>query len=129
MGIESFYVNIEMKNEENYDFSKVVVLFSEVIDNKRNITISYSLVSFFDGLRQIYSFIKENEANIYLVESRRENITSSTGSFMSFLEKMFMLWKIKIDSFQSQYGALIVKSGEEFFTAYKKGLKKYLYKK
>ena len=37
MGIESFYVNIEMKNEENYEFSKVVVLFSEVIDNKRNI--------------------------------------------------------------------------------------------
>jgi hypothetical protein len=83
MGIESYYVKIEIK-KDSYDLNSLNAI--ETIDKNDclQITFSYSFISFFDGLIIIYNFINEYNDYIYKIESLKENITVNSTSFPLF---------------------------------------------
>ena len=127
MGIESFYINLELNEDKSYDFSDVSIIFLNKIDNKVNITISFALVSFFDGTYQMYSFISRYRNYIISAESLKEDIIQSIVCFDAFLGKMYDIWKDKIKNFHTDYGRFLIKPNSEFYKNYKK-IRKYMHK-
>lgn len=127
MGMESFYINLSLRNNCSYDLSNLTVIFSDIVGNQRNITISYSLLSFFDGVSQIYNFINKYKNNILRIESKREDIKQSTDNFLCFFEKVYSLWEEKLNNFRLEYGYFLIKPNDDFFKSYKK-LRKYIKK-
>lgn len=125
MGMESFYINLTLNNDYLYDFSDLMIISSDIVDNKITITISYSLFSFFDGLSLAYSFIKKYESNILSVESKKEDLKQSTDNFLCFFDKMYCIWENKINNFRLEYGYFLINPNDDFFKSYKK-LKKYI---
>lgn len=120
MGMESFYVNIGLRKDCACDVSNVSIIYSDIGDYKRNIVVSYSFLSFFDGIGLIYAFIRENEKNVLGIESRKKDITNATGSFLEFFTAMYHIWEEKLNAFHSDYGFLSIDSGDVFFKTYKK---------
>ena len=127
MGMESFYINLSLRNNCSYDLSNLTVIFSDIVGNQRNITISYSLLSFFDGVSQIYNFINKYKSNILRIESKKEDIKQSTDNFLLFFEKVYSLWEEKLNSFRLEYGYFLINPNDDFFKNYKK-LRKYIKK-
>ena len=127
MGMESFYINLSLRNNCSYDLSNLTVIFSDIVGNQRNITISYSLLSFFDGVSQIYNFINKYKNNILRIESKREDIKQSTDNFLCFFEEVYSLWEEKLNNFRLEYGYFLIKPNDDFFKSYKK-LRKYIKK-
>ena len=127
MGMESFYINLSLRNNCSYDLSNLTVIFSDIVGNQRNITISYSLLSFFDGVSQIYTFINKYKNNILRIESKREDIKQSTDNFLCYFEKVYSLWEEKLNNFRLEYGYFLIKPNDDFFKSYKK-LRKYIKK-
>lgn len=127
MGIESYYVNIRIKKDA-YDLNSLNVI--DVIDNidSLNITISYSIISFFEGLINIYNFINKHKDNIYQIESLQEDITKNTTSFTEFFVKMYELWKNKINVFHKEFGLFLINSDSDFYKLYLKHFKRSMRK-
>lgn len=125
MGMESFYVNFHMKNNTEYELLNMNISWLDVGDKDIYFTVSYALISFFDGICQIYAFIDMYRNEIKLIESMKVDITDSMDTFKMFLEKMIGLWDEKIRTFQQEYGMLLIGPNEEFFKKYKK-LKKHM---
>lgn len=127
MGMESFYINLTLRNHCSYDLSDLTVIFSDIVEDQRNITISYSFLSFFDGLSRIYDFINTYKNNIISIESKKEDIKQSTDNFLCFFEKVYSLWKENLNNFRSEYGYLFINPNDDFFKCYKK-LRKHIKK-
>ena len=127
MGMESFYINIILCKDCECNLSDFAVIYTEITDSQKSVVISYSFLSFFDSLCQIYSFIKKNEEKIVEIESLHEDITNSIDSFMEFFAKIYSVWKNKLNAFHSDYGFLLVGSGSDFFKIRRK-LKKFIFK-
>lgn len=127
MGMESFYINLTLCNNCSYDLSGLTVIFSDIIGNQRNITVSYSILSFFDGVSRIYAFIDKYKNNILKIESQNEDLQPSADHFLSFFEKVYRLWEEKINNFRLQYGYFLINPNDDFFKSYKK-LRKHMKK-
>ena len=125
MGIESFYVNIHMKKHMEYDLSDLSIYSLNSNENQISFTISYAIISFFDGICQIYSFTERYRSEIISIESKRIELMGSLDSFVRFAEKMIELWGEKIFNFQREYGKFLIGPNEEFYKKYKK-IKKYM---
>lgn len=119
MGIESYYVKIEIK-KDSYDLNCLNAI--EVIDKNDclQITFSYSFISFFDGLITIYNFINEYNDNIYKIESHKKDITVNSTSFPLFFLKMYELWNNKIKGFHTEFGLFLINSNDDFYKFYRK---------
>ena len=70
MGMESFYINLTLCNDCSYDLSDLTVISSDIVDNQKILTISYSLFSFFEGISLVYAFIQKYKSSILGVERR-----------------------------------------------------------
>ncbi|HHU80747.1 MAG TPA: hypothetical protein GXZ35_05375 [Acholeplasmataceae bacterium] len=127
MGIESYYVKIEIK-KDSYDLNSLNAI--ETIDKNDclQITFSYSFISFFEGLIIIYNFINEYNDYIYKIESLKENITVNSTSFPLFFLKMYELWNNKIKGFHTEFGLFLINPNDDFYKLYRKYFKKNMRK-
>jgi len=126
MGSESFYINLV--TDANCQLpDDCLILYNETICNKKNITLSFSLYSFFDGLFYMYSVIERYKENIFSIESRGKNIDMSINNFKEFFLELYDIWKDKLERFHSSYGLLLIKPNEDFIKANRK-IKKFVLK-
>lgn len=127
MGMESFYINLTLCNNCSYDLSDLTVISSDIVDNQKILTISYSLFSFFEGISLVYAFIQKYKSSILGVESMKEDIKQSINSFLCFFDKLYNLWETKLNNFHLSYGYFLINPNDDFFKSYKK-LRKYIKK-
>lgn len=127
MGMESFYINLTLCENCSYDLSDLAVISSDIVDNQKILTISYSLFSFFEGISLVYTFIQKYKSSILGVESMKEDINQSINSFLCFFDRLYNLWETKLNNFHSSYGYFLINSNDDFFKSYKK-LRKYIKK-
>ncbi len=114
MNTENFYVDIELQGGANCDGSGLAVLSRDFFGDRKILHVGYSILSFLEGVREIYYFVSRYRAQILCVESCRRDMTDKTYSFPAFLAGMVGLWQERLDYFYGYYGRLLIPADEKF---------------
>ena len=112
VGIESFYLNITMRPDCQTD--DLPVIFCEIAGDTRIVSVSYSLFSFFEGLRAVYEFIERHAGDVLEVETLKNKIDLG-GDFLDFFARIYPIYRPKLEAFYQEYGLLLVASGTASF--------------
>ena len=129
MGIETFYVKIKYNKIKS--MKSILEKYNECLDysleNDDFFCISGALVSFFPAVELMYNIFSEIKEHTFTIASRNEEICYNFETYFDFLNWMYRIWQDKIDYFNKEMGAFIIKPSE-YYTTRRKLWKKY-YKK
>ena len=120
MAMDGWYLNIKTKYE--VDKNDLNIIYCEQTNDVFSLTISYSYLSFFEGIKHIYNWIMENYNSILECETNNIIIDFSSD-FQSFFNKMYEINKKKLDWFHNQFGLLLIVPGEDTYSFIKKNKK------
>ena len=137
MGIESFYVNIKI---ENFSADNILCFFQKKQvfesafsyhwdDTNQELSIQAALVSFLPACELLYELCKmiTQESRIIEIESRRTTHLFDFNSFTEFFTWIYSCWGEKLEYFNNNWGAFIVKP-TDYYKARRKLRKKYMQK-
>ena len=137
MSIESFYVNIKIKNFNVEDLNNIFndnkSFYSALgyywVNKDKKLSIQATLVSFLPACELIYKLcqIITTKGEIIEIETRRERHSFNFENFIEFFSWFYCCWEERLKNFNNEWGAFVVSSAN-YYKARKKLRKKYMLK-
>ncbi|MDR1892233.1 MAG: hypothetical protein LBQ48_04425 [Oscillospiraceae bacterium] len=138
MGVESFYLNIQLQ-KENIDFIHELIksnkLYNDFIgyyvdEESNELSLQAALVSFLPTCEVIYDLLKKvnKENSIQNIEALKINHPFDFENSLDFFCWMYNTWKKKLTYFNKDWGAFLVSPNTNYYKSRRRLRKKYYVK-
>lgn len=125
VGVESFYV--KMKCIQIDDIQAVIEKYHNCLDfsvNNDYFCVSGALVSFFSATKLIYNICCRIKECPLFINSLDQESCFNFESYLDFMDWMYKIWQKKLEYFDENFGAFVIKPSE-YYRDYRKLQKKY----
>ena len=86
--------------------------------------VSGALVSFFSATKLIYNICCRIKERPLFINSLNQEICFNFESYLDFMDWMYKIWQKKLEYFDENFGAFVIKPSE-YYRDYRKLQKKY----